>query len=68
MIKLYHLEYEGIEGYGEQFLKLVNSSLIEGYACACNGTHRCVSVDGVKLSSCGSNSAVGVLPSKVCGV
>ena len=30
MLKLYHLEHEGIEGYGDQFIKLVNSGLIEG--------------------------------------
>ena len=62
VLKLYHLEHEVIEGYGEHFLKLVNSALIEGSVCACNAPHRGLSVDGFSLSSCGRNSAVGVLP------
>ena len=66
MLKLYHLEHEGIEGYGEHFLKLVNSGLIEGSGCACNGRHRGRSVDGVGLFSCSHSSDVGVLPSKRC--
>ena len=35
--------------------------------CDCNVQHRGLSVDGVGLSSCGCNSAVGVLPSKAYG-
>ena len=67
MLNIYHLEPEGIKGYGEQFLKIVPSSLIEGSECACNGQHRGLFVDGVSLSLCGRNSAPDFFPRKGCG-
>ena len=67
MLNIYHLEHKGTEGYGEQFIKIINIVLIEGSGFACNGPQRGLYIDGVGLSSCVSNSAVGVLPLKGYG-
>ena len=67
VLKLYHLEHEGIKGYVEQLTKIINIGLIEGSVCAFNGQHRGLSVYGVGFLSCGRNSSVSVLPLKGCG-